>query len=69
MHSSNPSQTSGPSPMDILFPMLVFAIFGGLLFGIVGIAAGGTLGIAIGAIVGGRDTRGLSVIDHRMLYC
>ena len=56
MDSSNSSRTSGPSPIDILFPMLVFAAFGAFLFGIVGAAAGGTLGIAIGSIVGGRDT-------------
>ena len=55
MESSNPSRNSGPSPVDILFPMLIFAAFGALLFGIVGAAAGGTLCIAIGSIVGGRD--------------
>lgn len=61
MNSSNISQNSGPSPMDILFPMIVFGTFGALFFGVLGAAAGGTLGIAIGAIVGSRDTRDPSI--------
>lgn len=57
MNSSNPSQTSEPSPIDIFFPMITFAICGALLFGGIGAAIGGTLGAAIGSIVGSRDAR------------
>jgi hypothetical protein len=55
MNTSNPSGNSGPSPLDILFPMIVFTFLGVLLFGVIGAAIGGTLGAAIGAIVGSRD--------------
>ena len=60
MTSSNSSGTSSPSPIDILFPMVIFAFLGALLFGMIGAAAGGALGIAIGAIVGSMEPGELS---------
>lgn len=56
MSTSTPSGNAEPSPLDILFPMIVFFLIGALLFGVVGASIGGTLGAAIGAIVGSRDT-------------
>ena len=57
MTTSNLSGTS--SPIDILFPMVIFALLGALLFGMIGASAGGALGIAIGAIIGSREPREL----------
>lgn len=60
MTSSNSGETSSPSPIAILFPMVTFAFFGALLFGVLGASIGGALGIAIGAGVGSRETSDLS---------
>lgn len=60
MTSSKSGETSSPSPIDILFPMVTFAFFGALLFGVLGASVGGALGIAIGAIVGSQETIELS---------
>ena len=55
MNGSASSGNSRPSSIDILFPMIFFALSGALFFGVFGAAVGGTLGAAIGAIVGKRD--------------
>ena len=49
-------EKSRPSSVDILFPFLFFALFGGLLFGPIGASIGGVLGAAVGGIVGRRES-------------
>lgn len=56
MTTPNSSEKSEPNPIDILFPLIFFAILGALLFGVIGASVGGVFGAALGAAVGSRET-------------